>query len=89
MNKTFSPRTWETEAGGSLFKASLVYKVSFRIAMATQWDHVLGKKTNKSTKTKQHQKEDECYGSKSMMPVSSMAVVFGHSPGTNMPTNVL
>jgi hypothetical protein len=33
---TFNPRTQEAEAGGSQFKASLVYRVGSRTARATQ-----------------------------------------------------
>ena len=33
---TFEPSPWEAEAGGSEFKASLVSRVSSRIAKATQ-----------------------------------------------------
>ena len=32
----FNPSTWEAEAGGSEFEASLVYRVSSRTARATQ-----------------------------------------------------
>jgi hypothetical protein len=46
---TFNPSTWEAEAGGiSEFEASLVYRVSFRIAGATQRNPI-SKKTNKLT----------------------------------------
>lgn len=35
--QTFEPSTWEAEAGESLeFKATLIYRVSSRAAMATQ-----------------------------------------------------
>ena len=37
----FNPSSQETEAGGSLFKASLVYRVSSRTAKATQINPVL------------------------------------------------
>jgi hypothetical protein len=47
---TFSPSTWEAEAGESLtFKVSLVYKASSRTGMATEISHVL-KNPNKKQK---------------------------------------
>jgi len=47
----FNLSIWEAEAGGSLeFKASLVYRVSSRIARATQRNPVL-----KNPKTKPNQ----------------------------------
>lgn len=45
---TFSPSTWEAEAGGSLFKASLVYTVSSRPVKATYGRPCL--KINKETR---------------------------------------
>ena len=36
----FNPSTWEAEAGGFLSEASLVYKVSSRIARAIQTNPV-------------------------------------------------
>ena len=40
---TFDPSTQEAEAGGSLFKTSLVYRVSFRTAKAAKRNPVLRK----------------------------------------------
>jgi hypothetical protein len=57
MAYTFNPNTWEAQAGGSLFKASLVYRVNSRTARATQRNPVSKKKKNKKnkkTKTKQN-----------------------------------
>jgi hypothetical protein len=48
----FNPSTQEAEAGGSEFKASLVYRVSSRIARDTQKNPV-SKKKNKQTKPNQ------------------------------------
>jgi hypothetical protein len=52
---TFNPSTWEAEAGRFLeFEASLVYRVSFRTARATQRNPVSKqtiKQTNKQTCT--------------------------------------
>ena len=47
----FNPSTWEAEAGGSQFEASLVYIVSFRTTRAvTKRNPVLkNKQTNKQT----------------------------------------
>jgi hypothetical protein len=44
---TFNPSTWEAEAGGLLFEASLIYRVSSRTARATKRNPVLQKQTNK------------------------------------------
>ena len=44
---TFNPSTWEAEAGGSEFKASLVYRVSSRTGQATQRNLVSQKKKRK------------------------------------------
>jgi hypothetical protein len=53
MVHAFNPSTWEAEAGRFLeFEASLVYRVSFRTARATQRNPVL-KKAKKQNKTKQ------------------------------------
>jgi hypothetical protein len=41
---TFNPSTWEAEAGGSEFKASLVYRASSRIPRATQRSPIFKKK---------------------------------------------
>jgi hypothetical protein len=46
MAHAFNPSTLEAEAGRSEFEASLVYRMSFRIARATQRNPVL-----KQTKT--------------------------------------
>jgi hypothetical protein len=47
MAYTFNPNTWEAQAGGSLFKASLVYRVNSRTARATQRNRVSEKKKKK------------------------------------------
>jgi hypothetical protein len=44
---TFNPSTWEAEAGGFEFEASLVYKVSSRTARVTQRNPVSKKQTKK------------------------------------------
>jgi hypothetical protein len=44
MLHTFNASTWEAEAAGSEFEASLVYRVSSRTARATQRNPVLKKK---------------------------------------------
>ena len=41
----FNPSTWEAEAGRSEFKASLVYRISFRTARVTQRNCVLKNKS--------------------------------------------
>jgi hypothetical protein len=48
----FNPSTWEAEAGGSEFEASLVYRVSSRTARTTQRNPV---SKNQKTKTKPNQ----------------------------------
>ena len=49
----FNPSTWKAEAGGiSEFESSLVYRVSFRTARATQRKPV--SKNKKQNKTKQN-----------------------------------
>lgn len=45
--EAFIPRSWEAEAGGAEFKASLIYRMSFRIASATQKNPV-SKNKNKN-----------------------------------------
>jgi hypothetical protein len=53
----FNPSTWEAEAGGFLsFKASLVYRVSSRIARATQRNPV-SKNQTKPNQTKPTNKQ--------------------------------
>lgn len=48
--QVFNPRTGrQKQAGGSEFEASLVYKVSFRTASATQRNLVSKQTTNKQT----------------------------------------
>jgi len=50
---TFNPSAWEAQAGGSFeFEASLVYRVSSRIARATLRNPV-------SNKTKQEQQQQQ------------------------------
>jgi hypothetical protein len=46
----FNPSTWEAEASRSKFKASLIYRDSFRTARGEQKNPVL-----KQNKTKQNQ----------------------------------
>jgi hypothetical protein len=46
----FNPSTQEAEAGRSEFEASLVYRVSSRIARATQKTPVSNQPTNQPTK---------------------------------------
>jgi hypothetical protein len=46
----FNPSTWEAEAGGFLFEASLVYKMSSKTARATQRNPVSKNKTKNKTK---------------------------------------
>jgi hypothetical protein len=41
---SFNPSTWEAEAGRSEFEASLVYRMSSKIARATQKNFVLKNK---------------------------------------------
>jgi hypothetical protein len=48
----FHPSTQESEAGGSEFKGSLVYKVSSRTAKASQTNPVLKKKEREGEKDK-------------------------------------
>jgi hypothetical protein len=55
---TFNPNKGKAEAGGSLFKASLVYRVSSRTAKATE-KHCLKKKKKKQTNKKQKQKQNK------------------------------
>ena len=52
----FNPSTWEAEAGGSEFEASLVYRVSSRTARVIQRNPV-SKKTK--TKTKKQTKQNK------------------------------
>jgi outer membrane biosynthesis protein TonB len=49
---TFNPSTWMTEAGGSEFKANLIYRVSSRTARSTQKNPVLKKKKKKKKNKK-------------------------------------
>ena len=51
---TFSPSTWEAEAGGSLFKASLVYTVSSRIARTMSMERDPVTKQNKTKQNNHH-----------------------------------
>jgi hypothetical protein len=51
--QAFNPSTWEAEAGGFEFKASLVYRVSSRTARATQRNPV-SKKTKRSIFYEKH-----------------------------------
>jgi hypothetical protein len=46
----FNPSTWEAEPSGSEFETSLVYKVSFRTARASQRNPALKMQANKQTK---------------------------------------
>jgi hypothetical protein len=57
---TFSPHTWEAEAGGFLeFQASLVYRVSSRTARATQRNPVLGRKKKKEKEEEEEEDKEE------------------------------
>jgi hypothetical protein len=49
---TFNPSVWESEADTSEFEVSPVYRVSSRIARATQRNRVLGEKEKKKKKKK-------------------------------------
>jgi hypothetical protein len=52
----FNPSTGETEAGRSLkFEVSMIYRMSFRTARATQRNPDLKKQTNKRRKKKYRQ----------------------------------
>ena len=59
---SFNPSTWEAEAGRSLefyeFEGSLVYRSSFRIAMAMQRNPVSEKK-NKTKLNQQQQQQQQ------------------------------
>jgi hypothetical protein len=54
----FNPSTWEAEAGGFEFKASLFYKVSSRTARATQRNPVSRKKEKRKKKKRMHRKKE-------------------------------
>jgi hypothetical protein len=58
MAHAFNPSTWEAEAG---VEASLVYRLSFRTARATQRNPVSKKKKKKTKKnqTKQNKKKTD------------------------------
>jgi hypothetical protein len=59
---TFNPSTWEAEAGGFEFEASLVYRVSSRTAKATQRNPVSKnqkKKKKKKERKKRKRNEEE------------------------------
>ena len=58
----FNPSTWEAEAGGFLSEASLVYKVSSRIARAIQ--------RNPASKNLKREKEEEKEKEKFIFPLS-------------------
>jgi hypothetical protein len=49
---TFNPSTWEAEAGGFEFEASLVYRVSSRTAKATQRNPVSKNQKKKKKRKK-------------------------------------
>jgi hypothetical protein len=53
----FNPSTWEAQAGGFEFKASLIYKVSSRTARAIQRNPISKKKKQKQ---KQKKTKKEC-----------------------------
>jgi hypothetical protein len=54
---TFNPSTWESEAEGSEFKASLVCRVSSRTARTTQRNLVLKNEIKKEERRKERRKE--------------------------------
>ena len=59
----FNPCTWEADGGRSLSsKASLVYKMSFRIARASQ-KNTVSKQTNKQQQQQKNRTKDEARSS--------------------------